>query len=278
MKLEGEEVCEKCGCALTSVYGDLNVERGRDHLGSTIGKARAGRLNSIFSTSESYMRKYSNIFLKSREEKDEYRLNLLAERVEVLLGLPSYLREDAIKILMSKASVRSIGALAYAYIIAARMRGNWAISWHIIHKKLRELGIRAEIEELANLRGTSTHLNYVSRIINKVAFAFKERLVPLGVDPHTYYMRLHSLVRRIACSVDNTQLGGRSPFSLAVTLVYFAERELAREERRKPLFTQAEIAALTGVSIYTIREAVTLLRRLIFNNAASAKSIIEAKV
>lgn len=269
-------VCEKCGRTVTFVYENSNIDHRRHPLGSLIG--RASRNEPIFHTSESYMRRYSNIFLKSREEKAEYRLRLLAERVENLLGLPSYLREDAIRLFMRRASARSLGALAYAYVIAARTKGNWAISWHTIHKKLKELGIRADIEDVAEPGKTSTYSNYVPRIVEKVAFAFKERLASIGMNPHTYYRELLLACRKILDSIDRTQLEGHSPFSVAVTLVYLSEHEWARKECRRPLFTQAEIATLTGISIYTIRETATLIRRLISDNAVSAKSVVKARV
>ena len=232
----------------------------------------------VFCTAESYMRKYSNIFLKSKEEKAECRLRSLAERVENLLGLPSYLREDAIKLLMKRATTKSLGALAYAYVIAARMKGNWAISWHTIYKRLKELGIRADIEEMADIKRTPTYSNYMPRIAEKVAFAFKERLSSVGVNPHAYYRKLLLVCRELLDRIDRTQLDGHSPFSVAVTLVYLSEHELARREGRRPLFTQAEMARLTGVSIYTIRETGCLIRRLISDNATGPKAIIEAKV
>lgn len=241
-----------------------------------MGKAPPGE--PAFYTSESYMRKYSNIFLKSKEEKTEYRLRLLAERVENLLGLPSYLREDAIKLLMKRASAKSFGALAYAYVLAARMKGNWAISWHTIYKRLKELGIRADIEEMAEMKKTPTYSNYMPRIVDKAAFAFKERLSSMGMNPHTYYKKLLTACREFLDRIDRTQLDGHSPFSVAVTLVYLSEHELAKREGRRPLFTQAEIATLTGVSIYTIRETGCLIRRLISDNAISPKTVIEAKI
>ena len=145
VNIEDEVVCERCGRILTQekyyaeAYTNKNVG-----LGSLIGKGV--RNNETFGN---YMRKYSNIFLRPREEKAEYRLKGLAERVENLLGLPSYLREDAIKLLLKRTSVRSIGTLAYAYIMAARERGNWAISWHTVHRKLKEMGIKADIEAVS---------------------------------------------------------------------------------------------------------------------------------
>ena len=276
LQLEGEIVCESCGRTVTPIYGAPYANCKGRPLGSLMGKASTGE--PIFHTSESYMRKYSNIFLKSKEEKAEYRLRTLAERVENLLGLPSYLREDAIKLLMGRASAKSFGALAYAYVVAARMKGNWAISWHNVHKRLKELGIRADIEEMAGMKKTSTYSNYVPRIAEKVAFAFKERASSIGMNPHTYYRKLLLACRELLGHIDRTQLDGHSPFSVAVTLVYLSEHEQARREGRRPLFTQAEIATLTEVSIYTIRETGCLIRRLISDNAASPKTVIEAKV
>ena len=283
IKIEEEFVCERCGVVL-GIHEDLvNRQAVKERkLGSYLGLFRenVSLFDGLSEGNGTYIKKYSDLFLRPKEEKIKSRLEAMAERLENQLGLPRFLREEAIDILLKSGKSATEATLAYAYVVAARKRGNWYISWHVVQRKLRELGYRSDISDIFANDVHVDYLNYLPSLAEKVSFFVKERVKRKGKNPFIYFNELLKEARALFDKFDKYELEGHSPYSLAVTGIFLAEIQLARRERRKPFFTQQELAKLTNISIYTIRETSSFMRRILgdLNRPADLKPIIKVKV
>jgi len=283
IKIDEEFVCEKCGVVLGTHEYPINqqiIKEGR--LGSYLGlfKEDVSLFDGLSEGNGTYIKKYSDLFLRPKEEKVKSRLEVIAERLENQLSLPRFLREEAIDILLKSGKSATEAALAYAYVVAARRRGNWYISWHVVQRKLRELGYRSDISDIFTNDVHVDYLNYLPSLAEKVSFFVKEKVKRKGKNPFIYFNELLEEARELFNKFDKYELEGHSPYSLAVTGIFLAEVELAKRERRRPFFTQQELAKLANISIYTIRETSSFMRRLLgdLNRPADLKPVIKVKV
>jgi transcription initiation factor TFIIIB Brf1 subunit/transcription initiation factor TFIIB len=278
--VEGELVCEKCGLTVKDQFVPTCFEN--EKLGSYIGRygEDASRYRGFTEGENKLLKRYSDLYLRPSLEKNEMRLEAMAERLEFQLGLPRHLREEALKIVLMNGPNFSEGLMAYAYVLAARRRGIWALSWHVIHKKLRELGYKAEVSySLKYNIGKKVRASYyLPHIVERVVFYIRGR--SKGRGSMKYFTSLLNESERVLALVDKVRFTGHSPYSMAVTCVFLAEQMLARKERRKAFFTQKELARLTGVSIYTIREISSFVRGLLseLDEAVVLKSVIKPSV
>lgn len=275
--VEGERVCENCG--LTVKDQAIPVYFENEKLGSYIGRCGedASKYKGFTEGENRLLKRYSDLYLRPSLEKNGMRLEAMGERLEFQLGLPRHLREEALKIVLMNGPNFSEGSVAYAYVLAARRRGIWALSWHVIHKKLRALGYKAEVSYSlkCNVGKKVRSSYYLPHIVEKVVFYVKER--SKGRNLMKYFTKLLNESERILALVDKIRFTGHSPYSIAVTCVFLAEQMLARKERRKASFTQRELAYLTGVSIYTIRETSSFIRELLseLDKSLVLKSVIK---
>lgn len=212
------------------------------------------------------------------------------------LGLNKTVKESANKVflhLVEKTSPedggprvfsKSVQALAgYSVLVSCRRLGVKRVSWREIQTLMSKLGLEFKLSYVAPYvtrlkscldhsgvdRGAFNIINLVEMEARVYVSRVTEYLVNnkcLGLTRARRYNRM--LVNRVHELLDELShdISGFSPKTISATLVYFAQLDLAKKCLGDPYFpslTQREFSKVTGVSIYTLREQLTKLRRML---------------
>ncbi|MCH8905875.1 MAG: hypothetical protein IH840_02210, partial [Candidatus Heimdallarchaeota archaeon] len=83
-----------------------------------------------------------------------------------------------------------------------------------------------------------------------------QRLLYRNLSPEQYEAALILLSQSFLQRLDRKERGGVQPFAFAVSVIYLADRSLARSLGRKPILTQRNLAKASGSAEFTIRDHV----------------------
>lgn len=200
--------------------------------------------------------------LRFFKHETEYKVLVILSRVSELLGLPTHIKERAAYFFRKVGKVcRSrvnIPLVAYCLILAVRESRSLLFTVRDIIEAFRRLGHPISKSQILRVGEKcwriARHLrlslaDYVEIVLRK--------LLQAGIIKRDSVSALRDKSLEISRKISEyhgVSIQGKNPYALAATIVYTAERELARFENRRPAFTQTSFAVATGIVEHTIRE------------------------
>ncbi len=119
--------------------------------------------------------------------------------------------------------------------------------------------------------------DYLRRITEQVSNhdSVVSNLDTYGLSPGTYQALLTKIGEYFLSTIGRRERGGVQPYGYAVSVIYLADRGIARYFRKTPVLTQALVAKITGAREYTIRDhCYKSLSKRFENNRKQIFSII----
>lgn len=287
IEIEGEKVCRSCGC----VHGYSKVASPATRtLVEPCHKNRDRRSLS-----------FNLLLMRRTDGKDGEgfirRAREIIGRLCDNLGLNKTVEESANRTFLylvrrampddgsgPKTFSKSVQALAgYSVLVSCRRLGVKRVGWREVQRIMSKLGLEFRLSYIApyvtRLKSSLGHLGIDRGAFNIISLVETEARVyasrvteylvsnkHLGLTNARRYNRM--LVDRVYELLDGLShdISGFSPKTISATLVYFAQLDLAKkclEDPNFPSLTQREFSKVTGVSIYTLREQLTKLRRML---------------
>ncbi len=263
--IRGEYVCSNCGTVISDKIIDVGREWRIFNLGDIHVKSRTGRsltnalhdkgLATTFSarsprlsnSMKKKMRKMKRVHNKIRISKKEKHvvtglkyLNEYASR----LSIPSYVREEAARILQkalenANVKVRTIKAMAAAAILIA-------CKTHGVPKTLRIISKELGMTERELWHAERRILESVKKITNKLPEP--KDFIPQIISKLNLSPRVQFLAAYISWLIRKKELiSGRGPLGVAAASVYVAS--ILLDEKK----TQQEVASACDTTDVTIR-------------------------
>lgn len=205
----------------------------------------------------------------------DYRTLSSLNRVAEMLRLPpcvrdraAYLYRKAIRASTGNHYSTSVVLVAYCLLLATReMDTPNPIMIQEIANAFRKLGHRVSaptiikaglhykilLDAKPKMRRSEEYLNKALRFVVSSNTVTSE-LSKINLTPQQYKKALFTTSLELLRRINNQDRGGRSPYVLAVSTIYAADRLLTKDNHHKPFLTQRSLAELTGVAEYSIRE------------------------
>ena len=231
------------------------------------------------------LKRLSDKSTKYYKREADFRAFCSLNRVVQLLKLPKNVRDHAAYLYrkvarsgVSEKQLSSVVLVAYCLFLAVReFETGKLVTMKDITQAFRRVGHRVTIQSIIhagleyraslNVRLTFRKSeNYLPTILDKVVASqqVNRNLLRNGEDLQHYRQRLFETSQNLLKKIDGITRGGRNPYIFAVSVVYAADKIIARQNRRPQLLTQKLLAQLTNVAEYSIREHFsTLLKNFI---------------
>ncbi len=288
---QGFQVCKECGTAQEKVYDLTPFQEGRSGkklsrtgtLGSEIGFFRQRRFTSH--TNQELPPQKVNLFRRLRDcyhipaknatTQTHLRTFIIFNKVASQLEIPNSIRERT-SYLYWKYTRQFYGKITnHVLLIAlclffAIKESSLPISYQELikgfkgHRVTSKNLLRLALDLGIPLSKTPVRKSedYVARIVStlrqRLQFHIKNHY---ALSPSEYAILLEKITMYALERLPNR--GGVRPFPFAVTMIYQADRALARFLRRRQLLTQKRISCLTQAREYTIRDHCYKLAPLI---------------
>ncbi len=266
-------ICTRCGAILDdSIRYDEYSYINRNISNVDISQRDIERFNGVSSYNcSSLISKHIKTTLSL--ERRLIRYSVKVDEICDFLNLPSYIRLEARKLATKIASsfkklnsttvaILSIiktarlyeYPLTYKEVYGAVMRlyGRKLERSKFIHEmmKIRKLGI--SMPKTPNVYILIDQLIYKLTTDKKVL----NRLSRLNINLNEYIRKLRSKASEIYNMYKHYFIG-KSPETSAATVLYLADLEISRSEKRRMILSQSIVSKIASVSKYTIRERVT---------------------
>jgi transcription initiation factor TFIIIB Brf1 subunit/transcription initiation factor TFIIB len=215
-----------------------------------------------------------NLYGRIKNHQTDYRIFRILNLIAARLQLPHHIRDTAAyhyrKIRQkNKTRIKNhVTMIAVCLILAIREYNTVALyTLKEICETFKKLGhrvsekavIRTALQLRINLGYNMKHRkseDYISRLISTLSNNYElYKKIELKIkDCKRYWQKLLFETNKLLMSIPNIDRGGRNPYVFAAASIYAAEQKLARQENRKPILTQKEIAEKVKVAEYSIRD------------------------
>lgn len=219
------------------------------------------------------LKKSHDIYGRFVNHQTEYRIFRILNQISSNLNLPSHVRDTAAYIyrkIKNKHQARitnHVAVIAVCIFLAIREQnhltpftlkeicGAFQRIGHRINERIltrTALSLRINLGYQVKIRRSEDYLSrLISEVSNSKTLGAK---IPKEIEPKTYWQKLYLKALEILGKIPHIERGGRNPYVFAASIIYAAEQRLAYEQGRKPSLTQKEIAHLTSVAEYSIRD------------------------
>jgi len=257
-----------------------------DGLGSYIGYHNDGFFHDGKGTTLSSQNQYKfrklkrkyNLRIKLSNHETDYRSLLSLNRVVSFLGLSDNVRKRAAylyKIVTAAESKKKIEKISNHIVLVAlclmvairESASNAPIRLSEIVSIFKDLGHRVSGKSIIKLAqslptdlGISLRMrkseDYLQRIVASILQSpeISNRLLTLKLSPKEYEKRLLQFSRELLSELNLKSRGGRNPYIFAVSVVYCADRIIARISSHRQILTQKTLSEICKVAEYSIRD------------------------
>jgi len=233
------------------------------------------------------LKKNYSQFLRIKDHETEYRIFNILNNISTQLNLNRSIKINAgyyfKKIIKNEEKItNNITLIAFCIFYAIRKESHnapinifelckaFTIRGHRVSPKLimRDgMLYRKYID-----KNTEHHKSedYIVRLLNEIInhelleVRLKEKQFPLSKEE--YLNELTIICRKILSSLSPWKRGGRNPFIMAGTVIYLADKILAKKLYSKAVLTQVLISKATKIPEYSIRDHYVNLLKPIFIN------------
>ncbi len=181
--------------------------------------------------------------------------------------------------------VREAGSsyvIAAASLLIAVRDLNYPITLREIASTFSQMGHRVlakSISKAAILIARRLNINwklrrvedYLPRIVNNLKFIYEvnHRINDLEIDKDTYFNSLLNVSYKIAKILDDKIRMGKNPYLLAISIVYIADKIIAKELNCKPILSQKTLAIHLKSTEYTIRQHFKIINEILKRHGIS---------
>jgi len=222
-------------------------------------------------------RKY-NLRIKLGNHETDYRSLLSLNRVVGFLGLSDSVRKRAAylyKIVVAAESKKKIEKISNHIVLVAlclmvairESASNAPVRLSEIVGVFKDLGHRVSGKSIVKLAqmlpvelGVSLRIrkseDYLQRIVASILGSQEigHRLRNLDLTPEEYRKKLLQYSRELLSELNLKSRGGRNPYIFAVSVVYCADRIIARINNHRQILTQKTLSEICKVAEYSIRD------------------------
>ncbi|MHA1754117.1 MAG: hypothetical protein ACTSYR_01195 [Candidatus Odinarchaeia archaeon] len=215
-----------------------------------------------------------NLYGRVKDQQTDYRIFRILNRISSKLNLSNHIRDSAayhyrkIKKRFRGRIKNHVVLIALCLILAIRNNKELIqVNLRELCEVFRKLGHRVtprSITRLAfqlkiKLGYTIKNVKseeYITKIISALSNSveIKNKLNTNKENQNNYWQLLNLETFKLLRNISKMDRGGRNPYVFAAAAVYAAEQKIARENNRRPYLTQREIAEITHVAEYSIRD------------------------
>jgi len=207
-------------------------------------------------------------------------LNRVAEILHLTINIrdrAAYLYKKSMSIQLKERYFTSPAIMAYCVLVATREDDKaYPVTIQEVADAFRRIGHNVSPQKIVKvglcykaILGVKLKIRrsegFIDRILQKVISSkiINELLNNSEVNVNRFEREIYATSIKLLKKIDNSSRGGRSPYVLAASTIYAAEKLLAENDRRKPVLTQKLLAEVTGIAEYSIREHYCLILKKI---------------